>query len=70
MNIANPSKALLALAAMICVTVLLAVERMPAEAGTGLLGSLLGYIIGNGIGAKQGVTIDPIIGRKSTTKPE
>jgi hypothetical protein len=65
MNIANPSKALLALAAMICITVLLAVERIPTEAGTGLLGSLLGYVIGNGVGAKQGVPIDPIIGRKS-----
>ena len=64
MNIANPSKALLALAAMICITVLLAVERIPTEAGTGLLGSLLGYVIGNGVGAKQGVPIDPIIGRK------
>ena len=67
MNIANPSKALLALAAMICITILLAVERIPSEAGTGLLGSLLGYVIGNGVGAKQGVSIDPIIGRK--TKP-
>lgn len=64
MNIANPSKALLALAAMICITVLLAVQRIPTEAGTGLLGSLLGYIIGNGIGARQGVSIDPIIGSK------
>jgi hypothetical protein len=64
MNIANPSKALLALAAMICITILLAVERIPSEAGTGLLGSLLGYVIGNGVGAKQGVPIDPIIGRK------
>lgn len=65
MNIANPSKAMLALAAMVCITILLAVERIPTEAGTGLLGSLLGYIIGNGIGAKQGVSIDPIIGRKA-----
>ena len=64
MNIANPSKAMLALAAMVCITVLLAVQRIPTEAGTGLLGSLLGYIIGNGIGAKQGIAIDPIIGRK------
>lgn len=65
MNIANPSKALLALAAMVCITVLLAVGRIPTEAGTGLFGSLLGYIIGNGVGAKQGVPIDPIIGPKS-----
>jgi hypothetical protein len=49
---------------MVCITVLLAVQRIPTEAGTGLLGSLLGYIIGNGIGARQGVSIDPIIGSK------
>jgi len=64
MNIANPSKALLALAAMICITILLAVERIPTEAGTGLLGSLLGYVIGNGVGARGGQDVTPIIGRK------
>lgn len=70
MNIVNPSKALLALAAMICITILLAVNRIPSEAGTGLLGSLLGYVIGNGVGARQGVPIEPIIGKKSTNHPD
>ena len=55
---------------MVCITILLGVNRIPAEAGTGLLGSLLGYVIGNGVGARQGVPIEPIIGRKSTTKPD
>ena len=64
MNITNPSKALIALVGLVCLTVLLAVGAIPSEAGTGMIGSILGYAIGNGIAAKQGVPVDPIIGKK------
>ena len=37
MNLENPSKALIALVGLICITVLLAVGRIPTEAGTGTL---------------------------------
>jgi hypothetical protein len=66
MNITNPSKALIALVGLICLTVLLAVEAIPVEAGTGMIGSVLGYAIGNGIAAKQGVAVEPIIGKKKS----
>lgn len=64
MNIANPSKALIALVGLVCLTVLLAVGAIPSEAGTGMIGSILGYAIGNGIAARSGVSVEPIIGKK------
>lgn len=66
MNINNPSKALIALVGLICLTVLLAVDAIPSEAGTGMIGSILGYAIGNGIAAKQGQPVEPIIGKKKS----
>ena len=64
MNLANPPKALIALAGMVCITVLLAVERIPSEAGVGMIGTIIGYAVGNGIAARQGVPVSPIIGPK------
>jgi hypothetical protein len=64
MNLENPSKALIALVGLICITVLLAVDQIPTEAGTGMMGTILGYAVGNGIAAKQGKTVSPIIGSK------
>jgi len=64
MNLENPSKALIALVGLICITVLLAVNSIPTEAGTGMLGTILGYAVGNGIAAKQGKPVSPIIGAK------
>ena len=64
MNITNPPKALIALVGLVCLTVLLAVHAIPTEAGTGMIGSILGYAIGNGIAARSGTAVDPIIGKK------
>jgi hypothetical protein len=64
MNLENPSKALIALVGLICITVLLAVNSIPTEAGTGMLGTILGYAVGNGIAAKSGKPVTPIIGSK------
>lgn len=66
MNITNPSKALIALVGLVCLTVLLAVDAIPSEAGTGMIGSVLGYAIGNGIAAKTGQPVEPIIGKKKS----
>ena len=64
MNIANPPKALIALVGLVCLTVLMAVNAIPSEAGVGMIGSIIGYAIGNGIAAKTGSAVDPIIGKK------
>ena len=67
MSIANPTKALIALVGLICLTVLIAVNAITSDAGLPVITAIVGYAIGNTVGAKQGVPIDPIIGSK--TKP-
>ena len=65
MNIANPSKAMIALVALVCVTILLATNSVDEAAGTGLIGMIAGYSVGNGIAARRGDEVTPIIGKKS-----
>lgn len=64
MKIANPSKAFILLVALICVTVLMAIGKVPTEAGLPLVSATLFYAIGNGVAAKSGQPVDPIIGKK------
>jgi hypothetical protein len=63
-NIQNPSKALIALVALVCVSVLLAVNAIDESAGTGLIGMIAGYAVGNGIAARKGEDVTPIIGKR------
>jgi hypothetical protein len=64
MTISNPPKALILLVALICITVLLAVEKITTEAGLPLVSAIVFYGIGNGVAAKSGVNSQPIIGKK------
>ena len=64
MNLTNPPKALIALVGMIVIAVLMVADSIASEAGTGMLGSIIGYAIGNGIAAKNGTAAGPIIGPK------
>lgn len=64
MTLANPSKALIALVGLICVTVLMITDSISQDAGIGLVSAVIGYGIGNGIAAKQGQPVEPIIGKK------
>jgi hypothetical protein len=63
-TIANPPKALIALVGMLCITALMIANAIPSEGGTGMLGAIIGYAIGNGIAAGTGKPVDPIIGSK------
>lgn len=64
MTIQNPTKAFLALVGLICITVLLAIGAIQEATGTGMIGTIIGYVVGNTVGAKQNVPIDPIVGPK------
>lgn len=64
MSLANPSKALIALVGLVCLTVLIAVNAITPDAGLPVITAIIGYAIGNGIAAKQGQSVDPIIGKK------
>lgn len=64
MSLANPSKALIALVGLICITVLMVTDSISQDAGIGLISAVIGYAIGNGIAAKTGTPVEPIIGKK------
>ena len=64
MTIQNPTKAFLALVGLICITVLLAIGAIQEATGTGMIGTIIGYVVGNTVGAKTNTPIDPIVGPK------
>ena len=64
MNIANPSKALIALVALLSMVLLIALDRIEAQYGMTVITAIVFYAIGNGVGAKTGTPVEPIIGRK------
>jgi hypothetical protein len=64
-NIANPSKAFIALTSLICLTVLMVHGAIRSDQGLPVLTAIVGYAIGNGIAAKQHQPVDPIIGPKN-----
>ena len=65
MTLQNPSKALIALVALICVTVLIAVGSIDSDQGLPIITMIVGYAVGNGIAARKGDPVDPIIGPKN-----
>lgn len=68
MNIVNPSKALIALVALIGMIILMAIDGIDQQAGTNVIVAIVFYSIGNGIGAKTNTPVEPIIGRKKDSK--
>jgi hypothetical protein len=64
MTLTNPPKALIALVGLVCLTVLLALDAIDNATGTGMIGTILGYAVGNGIAARSGKPAEPIIGPK------
>ena len=49
-KIANPTKAFILLVALLCVTVLLAIEKISTDAGLPIVTAIVFYAIGNGVG--------------------
>lgn len=64
MTIQNPPKALIALVGLICVTLLMALKSIDQATGMPVLTLVIGYAVGNGIAARSGQTVQPIIGQK------
>ena len=65
MTLTNPPKALIALVALICITVLRALDKLDQASFNAIGGLIVGYAVGNGVAARQGQRVDPIIGRKT-----
>jgi len=64
MTLANPPKALIALVALILISGLMAIKAIDTEAGIPIFTMIVGYAIGNGMAAKAGVPVDPILKAK------
>ena len=62
MKIANPSKATIALVALICITILRALDKMDQASFNGLAGLIVGYAVGNTMSASKKERVEPIIG--------
>ena len=65
MTLTNPPKALIALVALICITILRALDKLDQASFNAIGGLIVGYAVGNGVAAKQGQRVDPIIGRRN-----
>ena len=64
MTITNPPKAFIALVALICITLLRALDKLDQASFNAIAGLLVGYAVGNGIAARTGKPVEPIIGAK------
>ena len=64
MTLTNPPKALIALVALICITVLRALDKLDQALFNAIGGLIVGYAVGNGVAAKKGDKVEPIIGPK------
>ncbi len=60
----NPSKALIALVGLVCITILLSVGKIETSEGVPILTMIIGYSIGNGMAALTNKEVQPIIRKK------
>ena len=60
----NPSKALIALVGLICMTVLISVGSIDQDQGLPIITMVIGYAVGNGIAALTNKEVQPIIRKK------
>lgn len=65
----NSAKVLLAFVALVCLTVLISVSAVSADAGMPIITAIVFYAIGNGITAVRGQTAEPIISAKHESEP-
>lgn len=65
-TIVNVPKATIALVALVCVTVLGALDVLESDAVLAIISSVVGYAIGNGVAARTGQNVQPIIGVRSS----
>ena len=64
MSVINPSKALILLVGLICITVLMMAGKLDMDNGVPILTLVIGYAVGNGIAARSGTNAGPVIGTK------
>jgi hypothetical protein len=66
MRVANPPKAVIIVFGMGLVGLLMAIGKVTPEAGLPLISAGLFYGIGNGVAARRGIPVDPVLGPSDT----
>ena len=61
----NPSKALIALVGLVCMTVLIATGSIDQDQGLPIITMIVGYSVGNGMAALTNKPVEPIIKKKN-----
>jgi len=64
----NTWKAIIALTALVSVSVLMAIGSIGTSEGMPIITLIVGYVVGNGVAAKQGINAEPIIQKKRESK--
>ena len=62
MNVNNLPKLLVLLLAMILLTAVFGLGKLSESGYIGLMGLIVGYLVGNGIAARNGDTVEPVLG--------
>jgi hypothetical protein len=65
MQLNNPAKLIVALVLSICMTILMLAGVTSSEAGVPFLTAIGGYVLGNGIAARKGDPVEPILRSRS-----
>jgi hypothetical protein len=60
----NPSKALIALVGLVCITILLSIGKLQTSEGLPIITMIVGYSVGNGMAALTNKPVEPIIRKK------
>jgi hypothetical protein len=66
MTLNNPAKLIAVCLLSVCMTVLMFANKVSSEAGVPFLTAIGGYALGNGIAARRGDPVEPIIGPTNT----
>lgn len=65
MRIANPSKAFILVLGLISLVVLMLTDKITSDQGLPIISGCVMYAIGNGVQARKGEDVSPIIGKKT-----
>jgi len=66
MTLKNWTKLIVAVVTILCITILMGTKAISSGEGLPIITLVIGYILGNGIAARSGVEVEPII---ATTHP-
>jgi hypothetical protein len=64
-TVTNAPKLVGILLAMILLTIVFALDKLTESGYIGLMGLIVGYLVGNGVAARSGDPVQPVIGESS-----